>query len=405
MESINEKMDAQLRTRVDELTRANDENQDGRLDAADLKAQLNRIEAQLELQDQQNRGIIANQHKRMILSVVLVAVILVVLAFFGWRINVAYNNVMAACDRVNALADTVQTSLDTLDQSQLDDMMQDLPEITEQLKKIDVDALNKVLTELPALMNTVSSLQSQVESITNWFNGLGSVFAASVRAAVVVRQPRGAVLGIDRAAAHKAGCRERALHVDVVGVGIGPQRQPLLQAPVNAEPPDAAHPPCRCQSVDRGIGDGLRPGAVLDLAVGGVLTGNQAEHGLYLSRPRDDMADPPVDLCRQACGTGVAGRPLGRVAVGLHKTAGVLIDRQQRRQIAPHGLANGKCHSRSLLYYKIIPGQYSTISRLCPPQGAYAGRVCRDFPLHHSRGCATLYLQKLEVSNFYNKRM
>ena len=51
MESINEKMDAQLRTRVDELTRANDENQDGRLDAADLKAQLNRIEAQLELQD------------------------------------------------------------------------------------------------------------------------------------------------------------------------------------------------------------------------------------------------------------------------------------------------------------------------------------------------------------------
>ena len=107
---------------------------------------------------------------------VLVAVILVVLAFFGWRINVAYNNVMAACDRVNALADTVQTSLDTLDQSQLDDMMQDLPEITEQLKKIDVDALNKVLTELPDLMNTVSSLQSQVESITNWFNGLGSVF-------------------------------------------------------------------------------------------------------------------------------------------------------------------------------------------------------------------------------------
>ena len=63
MENINEKMDAQLRTRVDELTRANDENQDGRLDAADLKAQLNRIEAQLELQDQQNRGIIANQHK------------------------------------------------------------------------------------------------------------------------------------------------------------------------------------------------------------------------------------------------------------------------------------------------------------------------------------------------------
>ena len=150
----------------------------------------------------------------------------------------------------------------------------------------------------------------------------------------------------------------------------------MLQAPVNAEPPDAAHPPCRCQAVDRGIGDILRPCAVLDLAVGGVLTGDQAEHGLYLSRPRDDMAGAPVDLCRQACGTGVAGRPLGRVAVGLHKTAGVLIDCQQRRQIAPHRLADGKCHSRSLLYYKIIkiiPGQYNTIFKLCPPQCAYGG--------------------------------
>lgn len=176
MEKLNAQMDEHLKTRVEELNRGNDENKDGKLDAADLKAQLNRIEAQLELQDQQNRGIIANQHKRMILSIVLVVIILIVLAVFGWRMNVAYNNVMDACDRVNALADTVQTSLDTLDQAQLDDMMQDLPEITEQLKKIDVDALNNVLTELPALMDTVTRLQTQVESITNWFNGLGSVF-------------------------------------------------------------------------------------------------------------------------------------------------------------------------------------------------------------------------------------
>lgn len=176
MDNINTKMDEQLKTRVDELTRTNDENQDGKLDAADLKAQLNRIEAQLELQDQQNRNIIANQRKRTILSIVLVVIMLAALAFFGWRMNVGYTKVMAACDRVNALTDTVQTSLDTLDQSQLDDMMQDLPEITEQLKKVDVDALNNVLNELPALMDTVSRLQTQVENITNWFNGLGSVF-------------------------------------------------------------------------------------------------------------------------------------------------------------------------------------------------------------------------------------
>lgn len=176
MENINAKMDEQLKARVDDLTRSNDENRDGKLDAADLKAQLNRIEAQLELQDRQNRGIIANQRKRMILSVVLVVVILAALAFFGWRMNIAYNNVMDACSRVNDLADTVNTSLATLDQSELDAMMQDLPEITDQLKKIDVDALNNALTQLPALMDTVNSLQSQVQSIVNLFSGLSSVF-------------------------------------------------------------------------------------------------------------------------------------------------------------------------------------------------------------------------------------
>ena len=176
MENVNAKMDEQLKDRVDDLTRSNDENRDGKLDAADLKAQLNRIEAQLELQDRQNRGIIANQRKRMILSVVLVVVILAALAFFGWRMNIAYNNVMDACSRVNDLADTVNTSLATLDQSELDAMMQDLPEITDQLKKIDVDALNNALTQLPALMDTVNSLQSQVQSIVNLFSGLSSVF-------------------------------------------------------------------------------------------------------------------------------------------------------------------------------------------------------------------------------------
>lgn len=176
MENLNTQMDDQLKNRVAELNRGNDENRDGRLDAADLKAQLNRIEAQLELQDQQNRGIIANQRRRMILSVVLCAIILAALAFFSWRMNEAYVNVMDACNRVNDLADTVQTSLDTLDQAQLDSMMQDLPEITAQLKKVDVDALNKVLTELPALMDTVNSLQTQVQSISNWFSSLGSVF-------------------------------------------------------------------------------------------------------------------------------------------------------------------------------------------------------------------------------------
>ena len=44
-EKLDRKMDEQLETRVAELTANNDETGDGKLDAADLKAQLNRIVA------------------------------------------------------------------------------------------------------------------------------------------------------------------------------------------------------------------------------------------------------------------------------------------------------------------------------------------------------------------------
>ena len=176
MENLNTQMDDQLKNRVAELNRGNDENRDGRLDAADLKAQLNRIEAQLELQDQQNRGIIANQRKRMVLSVVLCAIILAALAFFSWRMNEAYVNVMDACNRVNDLADTVQTSLDTLDQAQLDSMMQTLPDIANKLSQIDVDALNDVMAKLPATMDAVAQLQQQLNSVASFLGNVGSIF-------------------------------------------------------------------------------------------------------------------------------------------------------------------------------------------------------------------------------------
>ena len=76
-EKLDRKMDEQLETRVAELTANNDETGDGKLDAADLKAQLNRIEAQLELQDAQNRSIMKNQRLRMLLSIVITVVLLV----------------------------------------------------------------------------------------------------------------------------------------------------------------------------------------------------------------------------------------------------------------------------------------------------------------------------------------
>lgn len=176
MENVNAKMDEQLKARVDDLTRSNDENRDGKLDAADLKAQLNRIEAQLELQDEQNRSIMKNQRLRMLLTIIITVVLLVVLGLFWNHMDQAYNEVMTACTQVNELADTLQSSLDTLDPDELNNMMQDLPAITEQLKQLDVDSLNTVLQGLPTLMDNVNKLQQQVETITNTFSGISALF-------------------------------------------------------------------------------------------------------------------------------------------------------------------------------------------------------------------------------------
>ena len=169
-------MDEQLQKKVADLTARNDETGDGKLDAADLKAQLNRIEAQLELQDEQNRSIMKNQRLRMLLTIIITVVLLVVLGLFWNHMDQAYKEVMTACTQVNELADTLQSSLDTLDPDELNNMMQDLPAITEQLKQLDVDSLNTVLQGLPTLMDNVNKLQQQVETITNTFSGISALF-------------------------------------------------------------------------------------------------------------------------------------------------------------------------------------------------------------------------------------
>ena len=177
MDKLNREMDEQLKRRVADLASHNDETGDGKLDAADLKAQLNRIEAQLELQDRQNRNIMRNQRLRMLLTVVVTLVLLIAL---GVLLVLCQRRLQPrSCSpttHLNQLAETLQKSLGTVDPEALDSMMQDLPEITEQLKRIDTDALNQVLDGLPTLMDNVNKLQQQVEAIAGLFNGLGTVF-------------------------------------------------------------------------------------------------------------------------------------------------------------------------------------------------------------------------------------
>ena len=112
----------------------------------------------------------------MAVTIVLAVVVLAALAFAAVRLNAAYAEVLDACTQVDALAETLQSSLGTLDPAELDDMMQKLPGIVDQLQKLDVEALNKVLAGLPGLMENVDTLQKQADSIAGVFNSIGAIF-------------------------------------------------------------------------------------------------------------------------------------------------------------------------------------------------------------------------------------
>ena len=134
-----------------------------------LQEQLDRIEAQ-------NQKILRNQTIHMAVTIVLTVVVLAALAFAAVRLNAAYAEVLDACTQVDALAETLQSSLGTLDPAELDDMMQKLPGIVDHLQKLDVEALNKVLAGLPGLMENVDTLQKQADSIAGVFNSIGAIF-------------------------------------------------------------------------------------------------------------------------------------------------------------------------------------------------------------------------------------
>ena len=167
MEKLNKQMDDALNTKVAALNATDDETGDGKVDALDLKHQLDRVEAQLELQDQQNRALLRSQ-KRLLWAAIAIVVVL--------RFNTAYNEVIITCAQVNEIAGTLQDSLAKLDTEQLDSMMQTLPDIADKLSQIDVDALNDVMAKLPATMDAVAQLQQQLNSVASFLGNVGSIF-------------------------------------------------------------------------------------------------------------------------------------------------------------------------------------------------------------------------------------
>ena len=176
MEKINREMDEALNAKIEALEANDDETGDGKEDLLDLKHQLDRVEAQLALQDEQNRRLLSRQKRNLILSAVVVVILFLLIGLMMFQSNQAYETVMDTCAQVNELAGALQDSLDTLDSAELDAMMQSLPGIADKLSRIDVDALNTLMQKLPDVLDTVSALQNQVNALTSFFANLGSAF-------------------------------------------------------------------------------------------------------------------------------------------------------------------------------------------------------------------------------------
>lgn len=165
-------MQKELDDKVAALHAADDETRDGKIDLADMKLQLDRIEAQLELQDKQNRTLLHNQKLRFILSFVVIAALCVVVGVLWYHTNIAYQNIEQTCAQVNEIAGTLQQSLDKLDTAELDAMMEDLPAVADKLASVDVDSLNTVLAKLPAIMDSLTALQNQANSLSSFMGNL-----------------------------------------------------------------------------------------------------------------------------------------------------------------------------------------------------------------------------------------
>lgn len=138
MEKLNKQMNNALNTKVAALNATDDETGDGKVDALDLKHQLDRVEAQLELQDQQNRALLRSQKRLLWAAIAIVVVLCLIMGGLLLRFNTAYNQVITTCAQVNEIAGTLQDSLAKLDTEQLDSMMQTLPDIADKLDQIDV---------------------------------------------------------------------------------------------------------------------------------------------------------------------------------------------------------------------------------------------------------------------------
>lgn len=137
--------------------------------AADWKQQLDRLEAKTDRNARLLRVCIG-------LLIGLIVVLCIGLGVLFYHGSVAYRSVLQATEQVDTLAGTLQDSLDSMEPGELDRLLQSLPDIADRLSQLDVDALNQVIQQMPALMQAIQDLETQTSQITSWFSGLGGLF-------------------------------------------------------------------------------------------------------------------------------------------------------------------------------------------------------------------------------------
>lgn len=165
-------MDQALNDKVAELARHADETGDGIVDAADLKSQLDRIEAQLELQDAQNRTLLRHSRLRFCITAALAIVLCVFLGLMWVKMTAAYDEVMTTCDQITQLSESVQQTLDSLNTDDLNALLEQLPLAMEKLNQLDTESLNEVMERLPQTMDSLNALQKQFAGLSSLFGGL-----------------------------------------------------------------------------------------------------------------------------------------------------------------------------------------------------------------------------------------
>ena len=136
---------------------------------ADWKQQLDRLEAKTDRNARLLRICIG-------LLIGLIAVLCIGLGVLFYHGSVAYRSILQATEQVDTLAGTLQDSLDSMEPGELDRLLQSLPDIADKLSQLDVDALNQVIQQMPALMQAIQDLETQTSQITSWFSGLGGIF-------------------------------------------------------------------------------------------------------------------------------------------------------------------------------------------------------------------------------------